>query len=205
MLGAREPLGVGAAPDFSRAGRSRRGLRPARRRSRRLRQPQPQVFLHREPVDDDLDRVLLLLVELWRVLEDVLSPSTRAPAKPSWRGSRALRDSPFRSRRDWGEDREARALGTPIRSTISETDCPDHRPPADRAVRRPDAREKQPQVVVDLRGGADGRNADSGRRSSSIEIAGHSPSIESTSGFSIIPRNWRAEAESDSISALPSA
>jgi hypothetical protein len=26
----------------------------------------------------------------------------------------------------------------------------------------------------------------------SIEIAGESPSIESTSGFSISPRNWRA-------------
>jgi len=32
----------------------------------------------------------------------------------------------------------------------------------------------------------------------SIEIAGESPSIESTSGFSIIWRNWRAYAESDS-------
>jgi hypothetical protein len=29
----------------------------------------------------------------------------------------------------------------------------------------------------------------------SIEIAGESPSIESTSGFSIICRNWRAYAE----------
>src|SRR6202171_5859027 len=32
----------------------------------------------------------------------------------------------------------------------------------------------------------------------SIEIAGDSPSIESTSGFSICSRNWRAYAESDS-------
>jgi len=32
----------------------------------------------------------------------------------------------------------------------------------------------------------------------SIEIAGESPSIESTSGFSIICRNCRAYAESDS-------
>ena len=32
----------------------------------------------------------------------------------------------------------------------------------------------------------------------SIEIAGESPSIESTSGFSIIWRNWRAYADSDS-------
>jgi len=32
----------------------------------------------------------------------------------------------------------------------------------------------------------------------SIEMAGESPSIASTSGFSINPRNWRAYAESDS-------
>ena len=32
----------------------------------------------------------------------------------------------------------------------------------------------------------------------SIEIAGESPSMASTSGFSISPRNWRAYAESDS-------
>jgi hypothetical protein len=29
----------------------------------------------------------------------------------------------------------------------------------------------------------------------SIEMAGESPSMESTSGFSICPRNWRAYAE----------
>ena len=32
----------------------------------------------------------------------------------------------------------------------------------------------------------------------SIEIAGERPSIESTSGLSICPRNWRAYADSDS-------
>jgi len=32
----------------------------------------------------------------------------------------------------------------------------------------------------------------------SIEMAGERPSIESTSGFSICSRNWRAYAESDS-------
>jgi hypothetical protein len=31
-----------------------------------------------------------------------------------------------------------------------------------------------------------------------MEMAGESPSMESTSGFSIIPRNCRAYAESDS-------
>jgi hypothetical protein len=32
----------------------------------------------------------------------------------------------------------------------------------------------------------------------SIEIAGDSPSMASTSGFSMSPRNWRAYADSDS-------
>jgi len=32
----------------------------------------------------------------------------------------------------------------------------------------------------------------------SIEMAGDRPSIESTSGFSICSRNWRAYADSDS-------
>ena len=42
------------------------------RRLDRLRQPQAQVVLHHEPVDDDLDRVLELLVERGRLLEQVL-------------------------------------------------------------------------------------------------------------------------------------
>src|SRR5439155_10693669 len=43
------------------------------RRLDRLREPQPQVGAHHEPVDDDLDRVLELLVELGdALLEDVL-------------------------------------------------------------------------------------------------------------------------------------
>ena len=32
----------------------------------------------------------------------------------------------------------------------------------------------------------------------SIEIAGESPSMKSTSGFSICPRNWRAYDDNDS-------
>ena len=61
------------------------------------------------------------------------------------------------------------------------------------AVRYADARVEQAQVVVDLRHGA--------HRSSagfcyvvfwSMETAGDRPSMESTSGFSICPRNWRA-------------
>jgi hypothetical protein len=62
-----------------------------------------------------------------------------------------------------------------------------------RAAGFADAREQQPQVVVDLRDGAHGRpgvvaDADF----CSMEIAGDSPSMWSTSGFSIIDRNCRA-------------
>ena len=42
------------------------------RRLDRLGQPRAQVVLHHEPVDDDLDRVLELLVERRRLVERVL-------------------------------------------------------------------------------------------------------------------------------------
>jgi hypothetical protein len=57
------------------------------------------------------------------------------------------------------------------------------------AVRRAGAREEQAEVVVDL---GDGPTVDRGLWPAvfcSIEIAGDSPSIASTSGFSISPRN----------------
>ena len=63
-----------------------------------------------------------------------------------------------------------------------------------RAVRVADAREQQPQVVVDLGDRADGRPRVAEAPFWSIEIAGDRPSIWSTSGFSIWPRNWRAYA-----------
>jgi hypothetical protein len=56
-----------------------------------------------------------------------------------------------------------------------------------RAVRDADPGEQQPQVVVDL--------VDRGFRLApfwSMLMAGESPSMRSTSGFSIWPRNWRA-------------
>jgi hypothetical protein len=65
-------------------------------------------------------------------------------------------------------------------------------------VRAPHPGEEQSEVVVDL---GDGPTVERGFRDVvfwSIEIAGLSPSIESTSGFSIICRNCRAYALSDS-------
>ncbi len=55
-----------------------------------------------------------------------------------------------------------------------------------------DAREQQAQVVVDLGDRADGRARVAAGRFCSMAIAGDRPSIESTSGFSICSRNWRA-------------
>jgi hypothetical protein len=55
-----------------------------------------------------------------------------------------------------------------------------------------DAGVEEPQVVVDLGDGAHGR---AGLREAdfwSMEMAGDSPSMKSTSGLSIWPRNWRA-------------
>ena len=69
------------------------------------------------------------------------------------------------------------------------------RPPADRAVRASHPGVEQPEVVVDL---VTVPTVERGLREVvfwSIEIAGESPSIESTSGFSIIWRNCRAYAE----------
>ena len=66
------------------------------------------------------------------------------------------------------------------------------------AVGHPDPGVEQPEVVVDLGDGADGgpglREADFW----SIEMAGESPSMKSTSGLSIWPRNCRAYEERDS-------
>src|SRR5207249_8893157 len=47
-------------------------VRKLRRRLDRLRQARPQIRLHRQPVDDDLDRVLELLVERDLLLEEPL-------------------------------------------------------------------------------------------------------------------------------------
>ncbi len=71
MLGAGEALGVGAAlgcvdqiDRHEPLGEGDRGLH-------RLREARAQVLAHHEPVDDDLDRVLELLVERRGLVEQV--------------------------------------------------------------------------------------------------------------------------------------
>jgi hypothetical protein len=60
------------------------------------------------------------------------------------------------------------------------------------AVGRADPGEEEPEVIVDL-----GDSADRGRGFlevvfCSMEMAGERPSMESTSGLCMTPRNWRA-------------
>ena len=66
------------------------------------------------------------------------------------------------------------------------------------AVRRPRPRVQQPQIVVDLGDRPDGRPRVVAGVFCSMAIAGDSPSIASTSGFSMSPRNCRAYADNDS-------
>ena len=125
----------------------------------RLREPGAEIRLHHEPVDDDLDRVLELLVEDDLLLEHphlAVHLHAREPVGAQFledvlvlalavaddrRVDRELR--PFRQAQHLVDDRLDRLAGD--------------RPPADRAVRPPHACVEQSQVVVDLGHRADRR------------------------------------------------
>jgi hypothetical protein len=158
VLGTGEALGEGqlrAVDDVDHD-------QPLRERDRgldRLCQPRAQVGLHHEAVDDDLDRVLELLVEddlflehpqlavdldareavRAKLFEDVLVLALAVPHDR--RVDRELR--PFREAQRLVDDRVDRLARDGA--------------PANRAVRAADARVEQAQVVVDLRHGADRR------------------------------------------------
>ena len=148
-----------------------------------------------EAVDDDLDRVALVLVEGRRVGEVVHlavdadadeALAAGALEDPIALGLAVLDQRP--------EDEQPRAFGQ--RQDLVD-DLLDRLAldlaAARRAVRVADPREQQPEMVVDLRHGPDGRPRVARLAPFwSIEIAGERPSIWSTSGFSIWPRNWRA-------------
>ena len=159
MLRAGEPLGVGAAlaPVDQVDGDEPLGERD--RRLHRLREPQPEVVLHHETVDDHLDRVLELLVERRRLVEQVLL-AVDLDAREALVAQRLeqLAVLALAVADDRGVDREARALGHRQDLLDDRVDrLPGDRPAADRAVRPPHPRVQQPQVVVDLGDGADGR------------------------------------------------
>ena len=123
------------------------------RRLDRVRQPVAQVVLHHEPVDDDLDRVLELLVEL-DLLVEVARLAVHLHAREALAAqlleevlvlALAVAD-------DRRVDRELRLLGQAQHLVDDRLDrLPGDRPPADGAVRTPCARVEKAEVVVDLR------------------------------------------------------
>ena len=138
-----------------------------RRRLDRLREPQPQVGAHHEPVDDDLDGVLELLVELGHaLLEDVLLAVDLDAGEALPRQvlehvlvlALAVAD-------DGRVDREARPVLELQHLVDDRVEALSRdRLTADRAVRPPDTRVQEAQVVVDLGHGADRRARVSGGR-----------------------------------------
>src|SRR3954453_1722620 len=123
------------------------------RRLDRLREPQPQVGAHHEPVDDHLDIVLELLVELGHALfEDVLLAVDLDARKAL--PHQILEDLPvfaLAAADDRRVDREPRAL-LELQHLVDDRveALPRDRLAADRAMRPPDPRVEQAQVVVDL-------------------------------------------------------
>ena len=156
-----------------------------------LEEPGAELRFHPEAIDHDLDRVLELLVERDLVFEEALLAvhlHAREPVAPELFQELAVLALPVAD--DWRVDREAGALGE-LKDLVDDRldRLAGDRAAADRAVRAADPRVEQTEVVVDLRDRAD---RGSGFRLVvfwSIDIAGLRPSIESTSGFSIIWRN----------------
>ena len=159
VIGAGEPLRVHEALTAVDQVDPDEPLGEGDRRLHRLRQPEAEVVLHDEPVDDDLDRVLELLVEHGRLVEQVLLAvdlDTREALVAKALEHVAVLALPVAD--DRGVDREARSLGE--REDLLDDRVhrlPGDRPAADRAVRPPDARVEESEVVVDLRDRADGR------------------------------------------------
>ncbi len=132
----------------------------------RVRQPPAQVVLHHQAIDDHRDVVLELLVQRDGLLEQ---PHLAVDARPrealaAQRLEHVL-ELALLAARDRRVDREAR----PLRQLHDLLDdllgrLARDRPAADRAVRVPDAREEQAQVVVHLGDGADGRARVAGGR-----------------------------------------
>ncbi len=133
--------------------------RERRRRLDRLRQPLAQVRLHRQAIDDDLDRVLVLLVELDLVLEQpLLAVDLDSREAVAAKLLEDVLELALPVPHDRGVHRELRPLGQAqhLLDDLIEGLAGD-RTPADRAMRPTDPRIEEPEVVVDLRDRADGR------------------------------------------------
>jgi hypothetical protein len=151
-------------------------------------------FAHREAVDHHLDVVLVLLVERRGVLDlehlAVDAHAGEAGLLPLGELAAVLALAPAHHR---GEQVEAGALGQRHHPVDHVRDgLRLDRQPGDGRVRHAHARPQQAHVVVDLGHRGDGRARVARVVFCSIEIAGLSPSMCSTSGFCIISRNWRA-------------
>ena len=144
--------GVDAVDDDEPFGELHRGLDG-------LRQPRAQILLHHEPVDDDLDRVLELLVERRRLVERVLLTvdlDAREALVAQLLEQLAVLALPVAD--DRRVDREPRALRQHEDLLDDRVDrLAGDRAAADRAVRPPHPRVEQAQVVVDLGHRADRR------------------------------------------------
>jgi hypothetical protein len=125
----------------------------------RVGQPLLCRALHRQPVDDHLDGVLLLLVELGRLGQQVDVPVGPRPGEPLGLELAVEVDVlPLAPAHDRSEHLEARAL-LELEHAVDDLlrGLPGDRAPTDGAVRSPGPGVEEPQVVVDLGDGADRR------------------------------------------------
>ena len=122
--------------------------------------------LHGEPVDDHLDRVLLLLLELGRLGQRVHDPVDPGPGEAlGLQLGEEVDILPLAAPDHRREHLEPGALvhrQHPVDDLLRR--LPGDGEPADRAVRLTGAGEEQPQVVVDLGDRADGRARVAGGR-----------------------------------------
>ncbi len=127
-------------------------LRETGRRLDRLRQPRAQIGLHHEAVDDDLDRVLELLVERDLLLEQPLLPVDLDAREAV--GTELLEDVlelALAIAHDRRVDSELRPLLEAQNLVDDRVErLPGDRAAADRTVRTADSRVQESQVVVDL-------------------------------------------------------
>ena len=158
MLGAGEVLGVEEALAVDDVDADE-PLGERGRRLDRLGQALAEVVLEHEAVDDDLDRVLELLVEDDLVLEQpLLAVDLDAREAVAAELLEHVAELALAVAHDRRVDGEARPLGQreDLLDDLVEALTGD-RAPADRAVRPADARVEQAQVVVDLGHRADRR------------------------------------------------
>ena len=141
-------------------------LRESSRRLDGLRQARAQVLLHHQAVDDDLDGVLELLVERRRLVERVLLAvhlDAREALVPQLLEELPVLALPVADDRCIDGEPRAGRQGEDLLDDRVDRLSGDL-PAANRAVRPANAREEQPQVVVDLGDRADSRSGIARRR-----------------------------------------